>query len=226
MQLAPENFMDRRFGMLTGKRFFRDGGPKVECLCDCGAVKIVSAYRLNNGDTKSCGCLRSITFNKTFTKHGHTIKGNRTKEYQAWRGMIARCNGNYSQKYYLDRGITVSPEWIDDFDAFLAHIGNAPSDQHSVERIKNDIGYYPGNVVWATSKDQARNRRNGVYVTVDAERILLVIAAERHSIQASIVRRRLARGWSDEAALKTPAPIKNSRGFGKMSRPFPKRRKS
>mgnify|MGYP003385258519 CR=1 FL=1 len=204
MPLMKEDFIGKRFGMLIAQRMFRDGSvPRVECLCDCGEVKIVNAYSLKGGGIKSCGCLRSITFNKTFTKHGNA-RSRRTKEYQAWRGMIARCNGNCSQEYYLEKGITVSPEWISDFPAFLSHVGMAPTSRHTIDRIDNGLGYQPGNVRWATPKEQARNRDNGVYVVVDGVRMLLVEASEKYSIRASIVRDRLAAGWPDEAAVKTP----------------------
>lgn len=211
-KLTSEDFAGKRFGMLIAKRMFRDDkAPKVECICDCGATKIVNSRDLRSGGSKSCGCLRSITFNKIFTKHGHARKnGKPTKEYRAWRGMVSRCNGNFSRKYYIEKGIKVSADWVDNFPAFLNHIGPAPTSRHTVDRIDNNLGYQPGNVRWATSKEQARNRSNGVYVTVDGERMLLVEAAERHSINARIVRARLVDGWSDEAAIKTPVQLQNS----------------
>jgi hypothetical protein len=38
-------------------------------------------------------------------------------------------------------------------------VGKRPSDQHSLDRIKNDQGYVPGNVHWTTSTSQNHNRR-------------------------------------------------------------------
>lgn len=60
---------------------------------------------------------------------------------------------------YGGRGIRVCPEWMASFDAFYAHIGPKPSPRHSVDRIDNSRGYEPGNVRWATPKEQSRNRR-------------------------------------------------------------------
>lgn len=64
----------RRFIDLTGKRFGRlkvtefafrrkrpsgDGYvPFWRTVCDCGSERIVNAYSLTRGDTRSCGCLR------------------------------------------------------------------------------------------------------------------------------------------------------------------------
>lgn len=46
-----------RFGRLT---VLMGEGRQIKCQCDCGAIKNVSRYNLIRGNTKSCGCLRSI----------------------------------------------------------------------------------------------------------------------------------------------------------------------
>jgi len=85
--------------------------------------------------------------------------GRRTPEYQAWQNMRARCMNAAHPKYarYGGRGITVCPEW-DSFPAFFDHIGPRPSADHSLDRIDNERGYEPGNVRWATRREQQLNR--------------------------------------------------------------------
>jgi hypothetical protein len=75
--------------------------------------------------------------------------------------MIRRCENPNDQAYprYGGRGITVCPEWRADFAAFLRDVGRRPNPELSIDRIDNDRGYEPGNVRWATAKQQANNRR-------------------------------------------------------------------
>lgn len=147
-------------------------------------------------------------------KHGDAKDGG-SKEYIAWRGMIARCRGTASKEYYADRGISIDPEWASDFSAFLTYVGRAPTSRHTIDRIDSLLGYHPGNVRWATPKQQARNRGNGVYVTIDGSRMLLVEAAEKYSIDPWLLRNRLARGWDAEKAIRTPRASQFARIFPK-----------
>lgn len=92
--------------------------------------------------------------------HGETRAGSWSPEYRAWFCMKQRCFNPKSSSYerYGLRGITVHPAWVDNFAAFLSHVGRRPSPSHSLDRIDNECGYVPGNVRWATDREQARNR--------------------------------------------------------------------
>lgn len=83
-----------------------------------------------------------------------------TKTYNTWARMIDRCNNQNhpGYKYYGARGIQVCDRWRYSFENFLADMGEHPAGL-SIDRINNDGGYEPGNCRWATSKQQAANKR-------------------------------------------------------------------
>ncbi len=93
--------------------------------------------------------------------HGEGIKGSESPEYKAWTNMKTRAR---RKKGYEDR--QVCAEWKHDFGAFLAHVGRKPGPEYSLERIRNDEGYKPGNCKWATVEEQARNKSNSRLVTL------------------------------------------------------------
>jgi hypothetical protein len=84
-----------------------------------------------------------------------------TREFVAWCAAKERCFNPNAEKYadYGGRGITMAVEWIDNFAAFLAHIGPKPDPDMSLDRIDVDGSYEPGNVRWATASEQRLNQR-------------------------------------------------------------------
>jgi hypothetical protein len=88
------------------------------------------------------------------------------KTYQCWRDMRQRCYNPNSRRYYThgERGITICDRWLESYDNFLDDMGIKP-DGYSIDRINNDGNYEPSNCRWATSKQQASNRRTNKNVT-------------------------------------------------------------
>jgi hypothetical protein len=75
-----------------------------------------------------------------------------------------RCeNPNHkSYKDYGGRGIKVHERYKgpDGYANFLADVGRKPTPQHQIDRYPdNDGDYAPGNLRWATPKENSNNRR-------------------------------------------------------------------
>lgn len=125
--------------------------------------------------------------------------------YKSWLAMRQRCNkpGVTSYEDYGGRGIRVCERW-ESFENFLADMGPRPVGT-TLDRYPNGDGNYePGNVRWATSAEQARNKRNNVRVAIAGSTALLVEVAERSGVSAATLRARVNAGVTGEA-LTSPA---------------------
>lgn len=142
-------------------------------------------------------------------------RGGPTPEYRAWCQMIQRCHlpSNNRYRFYGARGIAVCAEWRADYMAFLAHVGRRPSLKHSIDRKDSNRNYEPGNVRWATPVEQARNRRNSCWVTIDGETLPVAVWSQRSGVPANTIRGRLKSGWDPAAAVSVPVLSRSEVGL-------------
>ncbi len=204
------NLTGRTFGALTCVRPVFSTRAAWLCRCQCGSTTIVYTNKLRSGWTKSCGCRRKRRgMESPRFVHGCSPKtGPKTHEYYSWQGMLRRCYNKKNPKYhrYGGRGIIVCARWRRSFTTFLADVGHAPSARHTIERRNNNGDYRPGNVGWATQKEQQRNRSTNRVLHVDGEAAPLSAWAERSGVGRSTIAARIDRwGWSAKKAVFTPA---------------------
>jgi len=163
-------FIDRTgqvFGRLTVLAEARPGRNRQwMCQCVCGTIVTVEGGNLQQGTTRSCGCLHRELLVQQLTKHGGAANGKPSPTYQTWKSMQKRCNNPNNPKWrdYGGRGIRICERW-NEFANFLADMGEKPAGT-SIERVDNDAGYEPGNCIWADIATQSWNKRNTRYVTV------------------------------------------------------------
>lgn len=132
-----------------------------------------------------------------------------TPEYWILINIKQRCLNPRNKRYrlYGGRGIRICDEWArkGGFAAFLAHVGPRPSPKHSVDRIDNNGNYEPGNVRWATQREQMRNSRINRNITAQGETLSLAEWSERTGLGVGCIASRISRyGWTEQAAVTTP----------------------
>jgi hypothetical protein len=142
------------------------GHRTVQCQCDCGTERFVLVDQLRKGRSKSCGCLRAemtktlITRTRWRGSHGmryHPL-------YGIWQGIMARCYRETDVHFprWGGRGIKVYEPWHD-VRVFVAwieeNLGPRPP-RASLDRWPDNNGdYCPGNVRWATARQQQETTR-------------------------------------------------------------------
>lgn len=196
----------QRFGRLTVIEFVGQDKHKRalwKCKCDCGRECVKNSKHLTPAGTKSCGCLLSEVTIARSTIHEMSY----TKIHQTWSRMKQRCYDlNFiGYDYYGGRGIAICDEWRDDFVAFYNHVSKLEhfgEDGYSLDRINVNGNYEPGNVRWATAKEQARNKRSTVMVEYDGREISLQEAAEYYGINYVAIKARWAHGLRGDELFK------------------------
>lgn len=201
---------------LTGKRFGRlevlyevdkkQSSDRIwKCKCSCGTVKNVRQRLLITGKTKSCGCIRKEELVKRSTKHNCS----HTRIYGIYAKMKKRCYSENDKRYkdYGGRGIVICSEWLGEhgFENFYKwSVEHGYDDSLTIERINNDGNYEPSNCRWATYREQNRNKRNNIVITMNGQTKILKDWCIELGMDYQSVKMRIHKGWNAERALTEP----------------------
>ena len=115
--------------------------------------------------------VEAVTSNVKRSKSGRCTKckfitndKKNSPQYNRWSSMISRCYNPKAPNYkdYGARCIKVYLLWKNSFKAYSKYINTLPNaGLHglTIDRIDNNLGYYPGNLRWATPTVQGHNTR-------------------------------------------------------------------
>lgn len=177
---------------LTGQRFGKlvvvelaertNKATRWLCQCDCGNTKILRHSNLGR-NTNSCGCIRNT---QGALSHKHPL-------WNLWDTMHKRCS-SLDNSNYGGRGISVCGRWSS-FQNFIADMGPRPTPKHTIERKNNDLGYSPDNCIWATPREQGRNRRTNHVIPTPWGEMTAAEAGARVGLPGPVLLSRIRRGW-------------------------------
>lgn len=166
------------------ERPLKDGKPDpsgrhrtAHCRCICGVERDVPIHTLKQGNSRHCGCLVPAMTAAKNKSHGMSA----SREYAIWCKMRDRCSNPENRDFpkYGGRGIEVCEAWQGSFEQFYSDIGPRPSPRHSIDRIDVNGNYEPGNVRWATPREQQQNKTTNVYVELNGQKLALREACRR-----------------------------------------------
>ena len=124
--------------------------------CVCGKLFETQISRVKGGFTKSCGCLRNKKSSDRLKNYNTTHNKTGTRLHSIWLAMKKRC---FTHKNYIKKNITVCKQWSDDFVSFEKwSLENGYSENLTIDREKNHLGYSPSNCRWTDMATQAQNR--------------------------------------------------------------------
>ena len=142
--------------------------------------------------------------------------------YNSYRSMMDRCYRKKAHNYplYGGRGIRVCDEWhsIDVFARWVEQSGY--KEGLTLDRIDTNGDYTPENCRWATRKQQANNRTNTVYVTIDGVTKTLSEWADFAGISRSTMSDRyFCKGWRGVILLHRSEDTRFKKGYNRYVNP-------
>lgn len=200
MPWKAKDYTGKQYGYLTAVRRVGTKQPGYRALweykCACGNTVARTANSVvgmcKKGLMPSCGCKFTEHHRNAGTSHAMS----KHPAYKIWTGMKKRCSpsckGKFRKNYY-EKGIRVCPQWLT-WEGFWKDMGSTWKSGLTIDRIDSNGDYEPNNCRWATWKEQQNNRCTNHLVGQET----ITQFAERHGLNPSTVRARIAYGWPED----------------------------
>jgi hypothetical protein len=150
-------------------------------------LKAAAAKRVETNTSKYNLVERSIVMTMIGAKQRCTNENGASFERYGGRGIM-----------FLFESVEVATRWV------TAHLGPRPSKHHSIDRIDNNRHYEPGNLRWATSAEQNRNKR-AYQRTPEGERLRRLSTIRTDYSEVGLLRY-IKAGWTDEEIITMEKP--------------------
>jgi len=128
------------------------------------------------------------SINNSQYKHG----GNCTKLYTVWKAMKQRILNpkNKDYKDYGGRGITLCPEWANDYITFRNWaLNNGYAEGLQINRIWNDGNYEPSNCDFIPAKENMRNRNCNKIKNIEIANDIRTLYATGNYLQKELAKK-------------------------------------
>lgn len=125
-----------------------------------------------------------------------SLKKKYPQEYNSWRNR---------RLWAKQHNIPFHPDW-DAFSVFLEYIGLAPTQEHTLDRIVNKLGYVPNNIRWASKQTQSENRDNVIWLEYEGKKKTLTEWARSTYQNKSTLLKRYKAGWDTKGIITGVKP--------------------
>ena len=191
-----------RFGdLLVMREAGRAGDGKIKWIsqCGCGSEFAATGVRIRSGEVITCPACSAERVRLSVQTHGERT----SSEYRAWTHAKSRCfNSNVPEfKNYGGRGISMCDRWRNSFERFLEDMGRRLSSGHSIDRIDVNGNYEPGNCRWATSKEQANNKRCNRLIEISGETRTMAQWADLAGLSRETMLKRVKKGFTGKSLI-------------------------
>lgn len=177
----------------TNKDYASCGGAGI-VVCD--RWRTYEAFLADMGEKPPNSMLARYVLTGNFTPENTywapKVNSRTNRLYGVWKGVKRRCGiigsaVGAGRDHYMARGVIMDSDWAHSFAAFAASVGEPPSPEHQLDRIDNNRGYVPGNTRWVTSKTNANNRSDNIYIEMSGKRQTLQQWCDEFGVSRSAV---------------------------------------